>query len=55
MRAGGRPVPGLGLFPSELFDDDLRIFYFDVSRPAKTLRPLIDEMTVVMKLENRLQ
>lgn len=55
MRAGGRPVPGLGLFPSELFDDNLRIFYFDISRPAKTLRPLIDEMTVVMKLENRLQ
>ncbi len=53
MRAGGRPAPGLGIVPSEAFDDELRIFYFDISRPAKTLRPLIDEMTEVLKLERQ--
>ena len=51
MRMGARAIDGLPLFPSETFDDDLRVLYFDVSHPSDWMAKQIVQMTSMLKLE----
>jgi N-acyl-L-homoserine lactone synthetase len=50
IRMGARPVSGLPLFPSEVFDDDLRLLYFDVSHPPESMRTQMLEIATVLNL-----
>ena len=51
IRMGARAIDGLPLFPSDTFDDDLRVLYFDVSHPSDWMAKQIDQMTSMLKLE----
>jgi len=51
IRAGARPIEGLTLFPSEIFDDELRLLYFHRDCLSKRVARHIDEMATAMKLD----
>jgi hypothetical protein len=37
IRMGARAIHGLPLFPSDIFDDELRLLYFDVLHPSQSM------------------
>jgi Acetyltransferase (GNAT) domain len=49
-RMGARPVNAVPLLRSEVFDDELRLLYFDVLRPSEVVRLQIDEATAALDL-----
>jgi len=50
-RLGARAVDGLPLLRSEIFDDDLRLLYFDVATPSPWMEKQIAELTGALKLD----
>ena len=53
MRMGAQAVPGLPLFPSETFDDDLHLLYFDVFHPSESMGKRMQEAATDLGLESR--
>ena len=51
IRMGARPAPALPPFPSEIFDDDLRVLYFRVFDPSEWMTKQIIKMTSMLKLD----
>ena len=49
-RMGARPVTAVPLLGSEVFDDELRLLYFDVSHPAESMRKRMDEEAAALDL-----
>ena len=50
IRMGGCPVRLLPVIPSLDFDDELRMLYFDLSRPSELMRQQIDEAASLLNL-----
>jgi hypothetical protein len=50
IRMGARPVSGVPLVSCELFDDDLRLLYFDVQRPPHFMWRSIDQAATALNL-----
>jgi hypothetical protein len=51
IRMGAHPLRGIPLIPSQTFDDDLRLFYFDTN-PSEVMRRQMDQAAVALKLES---
>ena len=51
MRMGAHAVDDLAAVRSELYDDDLRLLYFDVAHPTSTMIGLINASTRALSLE----
>jgi hypothetical protein len=49
-RMGARPVNAVPLVRSEVFDDELRLMYFDVLRPCQFMCRQMDEAEVALNL-----
>ena len=49
-RMGARPLNAVPFVRSEVFDDDLRLMYFDVLRPPQFMRRHIDEAAEALNL-----
>jgi hypothetical protein len=52
IRLGARPIAGLPLFASEVFDDDLRLLYFDVLHPSEWMGRQMLETAAALRLED---
>lgn len=50
IRMGARAVSGLPVFPSERFDDELRLLYFDVFHPCPSMQRRMMEAATDLKL-----
>jgi hypothetical protein len=51
IKMGAHPVLGLSLTHSQVFDDELRVLYFDVVKPSDSMIHWIDRMTMALGLE----
>ena len=51
IKMGAHPVMDLPLTHSSLFNDELRVLYFDVLKPADAMIHWIDRMTTMLGLE----
>jgi hypothetical protein len=51
IKIGARPVDGFPLIPSEEFDDELRVLYFDVEHPPDSTLRWIDRAAAVLRIE----
>jgi hypothetical protein len=52
IRMGARPVRAVPLVRSEIFDDELRLLYFDVLQPRPIMRLQMDEAATALHLPN---
>jgi hypothetical protein len=52
IRLGARAIAGLPLFPSQIFDDDLRLLYFDVLHPSGWMGKQMLGTAVALRLEH---
>lgn len=50
VRLGARPVNAVPPVRSAVFDDELRLLYFDVLRPCEVMRRQMDEAAVALNL-----
>jgi hypothetical protein len=50
MRMGARPVNGIQTVSSELFDDDLRLLYFDMIRPTSSTQHRMRSAAAILNL-----
>jgi hypothetical protein len=50
IRMGARPVSEVQLAPSQVFDDELRLLFFDVLQPPESMRRRIDSAGVALRL-----
>jgi len=51
IHMGARPVSNIPLISSSMFDDELRLLYFDVSYPSEQMRRQMDEAALALKLQ----
>jgi Acetyltransferase (GNAT) domain len=51
VRMGARAISGLPVFPATLFDDELRLLYFNVMHPSEPMQRQMNEAAAALNLE----